>query len=162
MYIDNSGGRYYRGTEQCCRKAPFLILMSCEKNWGQEYEGKEKYRDACPICPHKEKCNPIAEAAPADFVPRYKEKFRGIVRKVAMQQCGQFMMGRVRIKNKSFTLSGSYGSDGLSADLPPDIYILGTVLPDELHEAWNKGGGWNGCGTEAPKMAQWALSLMEK
>jgi hypothetical protein len=159
VYIDDSGHRYYKGTEQYCSKAPFLILMNCNKRWAEEYEGKKAYLNACPVCPHRDTCQP-EELSPKKLGrSRFKEKIRGIIRKVALHQLGHFMMGTARIKNHSITLSGSYGGDGLPKDVDPDIYILGTVLPDELREAWNTGGGWNSCGTEAPAMVKWALSI---
>ena len=79
----------------------------------------------------------------------------GVVRTVALKQLGHWMMGKVRIMGKSYTVSGSYGNDGmtLSVDaIPPDA----KPLPDELREAWNKGGGWNSAGSEAQAMAEWA------
>jgi hypothetical protein len=35
-------------------------------------------------------------------------------------------------------------------------------IPQELHDAWNKGGGWNGAGSEAPKMVEWARANLDK
>ena len=79
----------------------------------------------------------------------------GVVRTVALRQCGHWMMGKARILDKSYTVSGSYGNDGLTLSvdtIPPDA----KPLPDELREAWNKGGGWNSAGSEAEAMAEWA------
>jgi hypothetical protein len=79
----------------------------------------------------------------------------GVVRTVALRQCGHWMMGKARILDKSYTVSGSYGNDGLTLSvdtIPPDAKLL----PDELREAWNKGGGWNSAGSEAQAMAEWA------
>lgn len=78
------------------------------------------------------------------------------VRKVALRQLGHFMMGRVNLGGKWYSVSGSYGSDGLPMTvdkLPKDA----KPLPRNLYDAWNKGGGWNGAGTEAPLMRDWAL-----
>lgn len=85
----------------------------------------------------------------------------GAVRKIALQQCGHWMMGTARILCKSYTVSGSYGNDGLPMTvdtIPPDAKIL----PPELYEAWNKGGGWNGAGSEALEMAEWARKELLK
>ena len=86
----------------------------------------------------------------------HKAPIRAIVRKVAMRQFGHFMMGIARIKGHSITLSGSYGADGLTCNVPQDVYDQGIVLPDDLVQAWNKGGGWNSAGSEAPMMRKWA------
>ncbi len=78
------------------------------------------------------------------------------VRKVALRQLGHWMMGRTRIGAKWYSVSGSYGSDGLPMTvdaLPKDA----KPLPRELYDAWNKGGGWNSCGSEASAMRDWAI-----
>jgi hypothetical protein len=41
----------------------------------------------------------------------------GVVRKVSLKQYGHFMMGIARIMNKSVTVSGCYGNDGLIMDV---------------------------------------------
>lgn len=85
----------------------------------------------------------------------------GVVRPVALRQLGAFMMGRARLhsKGKWESVSGAYGNDGLPrtvATLPPDA----RRLPADLAEAWSKGGGWNGAGSEAPLMKEWALEAL--
>ena len=78
-----------------------------------------------------------------------------IVRKVALRQLGHFMMGRANIAGTWRSVSGAYGSDGLPMTvktLPKDA----KPLPRELYDVWNKGGGWNGAGSEAPAMRTWA------
>ena len=65
---------------------------------------------------------------------------RAIVRKVAMHQCGHFMMGFARVKGERITLSGSYGSDGLPKTVSDKVFNEGIPLPDDLRERWNKGG----------------------
>lgn len=85
-----------------------------------------------------------------------KQPIRALVRHCSLHQFGHFMMGRVRIKNQTIIVSGSYGQDGLPKSVPDEIYKLGTLVPEELVEAWNKGGGWNGAGSEAPAMREWA------
>jgi hypothetical protein len=89
-------------------------------------------------------------------------KFKVCVRKVAMRQLGHWMMGSANVGGKWHTVSGSYGGDGLPITVPHDIYSRLTVeLPPELHEAWNKGGGWNSAGSEAAAVREWALSNLE-
>jgi len=128
MYL-KSNGSYYRGTEQCTRKAPFLILM----------DNPSKKELGCS-----------------------KGNMRGIVRMVAMEQCGHFMMGRARIKGYSITLSGSYGGDGLPVyEIPQEVYDAGVDIPDELFDLWNKGGGHNSTGSEAPAMRKWAIETFK-
>lgn len=82
----------------------------------------------------------------------------GVTRRVAMQQCGAWMMGRANIKGKWMTLSGSYGSDGLPvtvtrSELPSDA----VRLPEDVAEAFWVGDGWNTAGSEAPVLREWAL-----
>jgi len=120
MYIDQSGHRYYRGTEQHCSRAPFLILVQ-----------------------------------PDDYEKR-NEPIRALVRKVAMHQCGHWMMGSARAFGHKISLSGSYGGDGLPTSVPQEVYDRATPVPQELIDAWNKGEGWNSAGREAPAMAEWA------
>ena len=65
-------------------------------------------------------------------------------------------MGSARAVGHRISLSGSYGGDGLPTDVPLEVYNRATAVPQELIEAWNKGGGWNSAGAEAPAMAKWA------
>jgi hypothetical protein len=124
MYL-KTAGRYYVGSEQVVRRAPFLILITPKDH---------------PVC--------------AEFT-------YAVVRKVALRQLGHFMMGRVRIGSKWYSVSGAYGNDGLIMDvdaLPKDA----VKLPAELYDAWNKGGGHNSAGSEAPAMREWALKTFQK
>lgn len=96
-------------------------------------------------------------ATPEDVLGVEPGLLRGLVRKVAMEQCGHFMMGIARIGGESHTVSGSYGNDGLPMDLPRDVWErFGTEVPQDLYEAWNKGGGHNSAGSEADQMRKWA------
>jgi len=90
-----------------------------------------------------------------------QKNFRAIVRKVALRQCGNFMMGVARIKNKSITISGAYGGDGLPISVDREIYDVGVPVPRELYDLWNKGGGWNSAGTEAITMRSWAHEVFK-
>lgn len=126
MYIDNSGRSYYRRTEQCSSRTPFLILMQ-----------------------------------PDDESPK-RNNIRGIIRKVAMQQLGHWMMGKARIGGETVILSGCYGSDGLPKDVPRELWERGTPLPDELYDQWAKGGGWNSAGSEGSAMREWGLTLQKR
>jgi hypothetical protein len=87
---------------------------------------------------------------------------RAFVRRVAMQQVGHFMMGECRLFGTTVTLSGSYGSDGLPKTLPRAIWERGLEVPQELRDAWNKGGGHNAAGNEAEAMAEWAWENLDK
>lgn len=89
-------------------------------------------------------------------------EIRGIVRKVAMKQLGNFMMGRARVKGETVILSGAYGGDGLPCGVSANVFSAGVKLPDELRDAWNKGGGWNSAGSEADAMRAWALRELVK
>ena len=121
MYITNEGHGYYRGTEQCHTRAPFLILVQPE-GWA--------YRN---------------------------EPIKALVRKVALHQFGHFMMGSARVFGHRIPISGAYGSDGLPRSVPQEVYDKAVLVPQELVDAWNKGGGWNSSGSEAPAMQEWAV-----
>lgn len=91
----------------------------------------------------------------------YCDDIYGVVRTVALKQCGHFMMGRARILGKSYFVSGAYGNDGLPVTvdvIPPDA----KQLPHDLYEAWSNGGGWNSAGSEAPALAEWARKELLK
>jgi len=126
MYLDNSGHRYYRGTEQCHSRAPFLILVT-----------------------------------PEDYAKR-TEPIRALVRKVALHQCGHFMMGSARAFGHKICISGTYGSDGLPRSVPQEVYDRATPVPEWLIRMWNEGAGWNDAGTEAPAMRDWAIKTFLK
>lgn len=85
------------------------------------------------------------------------DNFRALVRKVALQQMGHWMMGVARIKGQPITVSGAYGRDGLPVSVSKEIYALGVEVPKELYDLWNNGGGWNSCGSEATAMRGWAV-----
>jgi hypothetical protein len=121
MYITNEGHGYYRGTEQCHTRAPFLIL-----------------------------------------VQREEREIRALVRKVALHQCGHFMMGSARVGRHRIPISGSYGGDGLPRTVPLEVYEAAVPVPHELIDAWNHGGGWNSAGSEAPAMREWAVKTFLK
>ena len=89
-------------------------------------------------------------------------KIRAIVRKVALHQCGHWMMGTARIHGQSIALSGSYGGGGLTTDVPTEVYNAGIPLPEELVEAWAHGGGWNSAGREGPAVRKWAIENFVK
>jgi hypothetical protein len=82
---------------------------------------------------------------------------RAVVRRVALRQCGHFMMGTARAFGHSMAISGAYGHDGLPIPVPEEVYRRAVPVPAELQAAWSVGGGWNGCGSEAGAMRSWAL-----
>lgn len=123
MYIERTQ-TYYKGTEQCSRRARFLILMF-----------------------------PMGDLT---------KPMRALVRKVALRQCGHWMIGKARVSGKTLSLSGSYGADGLPMSVPQEIYDKGVEVPLELVLAWNKGEGWNCAGSEAQAMAEWANKTFPK
>lgn len=86
-----------------------------------------------------------------------KEPIRALVRKVALEQCGHFMMGKARAFGYSIRICGSYGNNGLPRDVPQKVYDKAYPIPDDLYDAWRTGGGWNSCGSEATMFRDWAL-----
>jgi len=88
-----------------------------------------------------------------------RTKVRGLVRFVRMRQMGHFMMARLVVAGVELSLSGAYGADGLILTVPSKVYAVGYDLPPDLYTAWANGGGWNGAGSEARKLREWALTL---
>jgi hypothetical protein len=82
---------------------------------------------------------------------------RALVRFASLHQLGHFMMGSCRAFGHTIQLSGAYGGDGLPRGVPREVYDKAIDVPAELIAAWNTGGGWNGAGSEAPAMREWAL-----
>jgi hypothetical protein len=77
------------------------------------------------------------------------------------------MMGTLRVfvshrKVVEVPLSGCYGADGLLRDVPSEVFALGTPLPQELYDAWNKGGGHNSSGSEELLMQEWAKKNLKQ
>jgi len=93
---------------------------------------------------------------------RERTGVRAIIRKVALRQLGHWMMGRTHIGKQWYSLSGAYGHDGLLLDVQPDAWDRGVSLPPHLYRLWNKGGGWNSCGSEAPMMREFGLHLLRQ
>ena len=86
-----------------------------------------------------------------------------VVRRVALRQCGNWMMGKANIGGKWFSVSGAYGHDGLPLSVPQQVYdSFSVTLPPALRAAWNNGGGWNGAGNEASAIRQWALEHLKE
>ena len=89
------------------------------------------------------------------------EELRAFVRHVRLDQCGHFMMGDVTIGGVKLTLSGSYGNDGLPVTVNEKLYCHAVPIPDKLFCLWNKGGGHNSCGSEAPLLRDWAMDNLK-
>jgi len=87
----------------------------------------------------------------------HKAPMRALVRKVALHQCGHWMMGSTRAFGQRIALSGCYGDDGSPCSVPQEVYDRATPVPEELIEKWNHGGGWNDAGSEAQDMRDWAI-----
>lgn len=95
--------------------------------------------------------------------PNFGKVLKAVVRKVSLKPLGNWMMGKVRIYGRSFSVSGAYGSDGLPMTVPKEIFDRAPVaLPQDLWNAWSKGGGWNSAGNEAPAMREWALKNLSR
>lgn len=92
------------------------------------------------------------------------KEIRGVVRTVQMEQLGQFMMGQCEVGGHKITLSGSYGSDGLTMDPEkyPGLWEQLVPLPGPFYELWAKGGGWNSAGSEGEVFRDWALENIDK
>lgn len=135
MYLQPPQGYCNASGEQFARRGLFLILVQRDP-----YEGTQGKLDP--------PCRPWP--------------IRAIVRKVALHQCGHFMMGSARAFGERIPISGAYGSDGLPRTVSQRVYERAVPVPAELIEAWNKGGGWNSSGSEGPSMREWALANLDK
>ena len=139
MYIKPTSV-YYDGTLQCTRRQWFLILVNPGKKAKSVTSDYEYYL--------------------ADY-EGLRVPMRAIVRKVAMQQCGHFMMGYARAFGHIITISGTYGADGLCRSVDREVWDKAVEVPDWLYEEWAHGKGWNSAGSEGPAMRQWALENFE-
>lgn len=112
-------------------------------------------------------------------------ELRAALRHVRMRQCDHWMMASVKVGSHRFTLSGSYGRDGLPMnatkqearkcwhqyhadnwyertyayeEVPAVNWESLVTLPEELaREFWHpEHQGWNSCGSEAKNMEKWA------
>jgi len=102
---------------------------------------------------HSTKAYFLILAQPEDERPTYNN-IRCFVRKVALHQCGHFMMGRANIGGKYITISGQYGNDGLPKTLDRKTWEKGIPLPDELYTAWNENKDF--------LIHNWATTLIKK
>ena len=94
--------------------------------------------------------------------PINQDNMRAIIKKVALTQLGHWMMGEVKIGKNWYTVSGTYGGDGLPLTVQECDFLLGTPVPKELYEKWNTGGGWNDAGSELKDMIAFAKTLLKK
>lgn len=117
-----------------------------------------------------------------------RPELRAVVRPVRLEQMGHWMMGHLKFAGYTFTMSGTYGSDGLPCNLnrhvipspDPDkkndivgltdeekkaLWALMVPLPAELQTAFWEGGGHNSAGKEGPSIHKWGkenIKLLEK
>ena len=139
MFIETARGRYGSDGSQHSGRALFLILV--QRDYFKDAEGNY--------------------LSPKDRPDGYTE-IRAIVRKVALHQCGHWMMGSARVKGERISISGAYGSDGNTCTVSEKVFQESIPLPKELYDAWNKGEGWNGAGSEAPMMRTWATDNLDR
>ena len=135
MYIKPTR-TYYKGTSQCSARQWFLILVTPGRKVKSVTSDYEYYL--------------------ADY-EGMRVPMRAIVRKVALEQCGHWMMGFAHAFGHRITLSGAYGADGLSKNVDRAVWDKAVEVPEWLYEKWAKGEGWNSAGEEGPDMRQWAL-----
>ena len=140
MYIKPTRQWYEAGGTQHAGQQWFLIMCVPGKKTKDVLSGYESYL--------------------ADYDYAGRHPIRCIVRKVALEQLGHWMMGYARAFGHRITISGSYGSDGLPKNVDREVWDKAIPLPDDLYDAWNKGGGHNSCGSEAPTYANgpWIIS----
>lgn len=116
------------------------------------YRGTEQRHSRAPF---------LILVQPEDWDKR-NEPIRALVRKVALHQCGHWMMGSARAFGHRIPISGVYGSDGLPRSVPQEVYDRATPVPEYLIRMWNEGAGWNDAGTEASAMRDWAVKTFLK
>lgn len=147
MYFDGTGGTYYdAGGSQYSRRAPFLLLAT----------GWESY-----VCSNTECSMSYAEHSHTRVAGLY-----ACVRKVALRQCGHFMMGSCRVGDSRIVVSGFYGSDGLPLDydaLSARARGKFVRVPGVIAELYWRADrpGHNSAGSEARVMAHYAKTLTD-
>lgn len=126
MFVKDATTGFVRGSHQQKSSGYFLVLLK------PDYRvGTEAYNET-------------------------KGDLRALIRHCTMKQMGHYMMGKVRIANETFTMTGTYGNSGLPKRIDPEIWENAVPLPEELYEAWKTGGGHNSAGSEAEAMHEWA------
>jgi len=93
-----------------------------------------------------------------------RHKLYAYVGRVKLEQLGHFAMGTIRIGNQWLTVSGTYGSDGLTMDyekvLPQYRHHLVEVPTAIADIFWAGEGGWNSAGSEGPAMHKYGHGLL--
>lgn len=115
------------------------------------YRGTDQYRSRGPYL--------ILFSTFAERYSNGKPRLYAAVRKVALQQCGHFMMGTARIANVRIPISGSCGSDGLPRDydtLPPSVRAYLTEVPEDVATLYWADDGHNTIGRAAKFLLEWA------
>lgn len=187
MFIRKQSHDYYdRHGSQCSGKGDYLILFS----WNG-FKASEEIQAQCEDCQWRKLSLSSArehgtyrfyDHARSEAImnayqccsrhrdynvpgPRYsngKDVLYAAVRKVSMSQCGQFMMGRLRIGGKTLVVSGEVGSDGLPdnlQDVPMAWRDKLTVVPEDVATAYWISNGWNEVGQARDVLAAWAKTL---
>lgn len=135
--------------------------IKCELCGGKGWTYNEATDEHAKQC---EPCKGSGDLGPSGMARRFifNKEIRALVRRVALHQLGHFMMGQVTILGHDIPISGTYGSDGLPRSVPQEVFDIAVPIPQELHDAWNKGGGWNSAGSEAQAMVDWARVNLDK
>ena len=93
------------------------------------------------------------------FNKDHERELRGCVKSVHLRRLGQWMMGEIWVQGIRVGLSGDYGNDGLPIDsekLTKEAWDQLVILPQDLTDAFWKGGGHNSIGEEGQAMWVWA------
>lgn len=129
MFISNARTYYESDGTQRAARAPFLILASS----------------------NTPQCAPDCER------PGHVQLY-AVVRKVALSQFGNFMMGRARVGNHSIVISGAFGSDGLPIDyereLTPRARDFFIPVPSDIAHAY-----WTDDQTAHDQLRHWARAV---
>lgn len=141
-----------------CNRCNRIPCDACERKGWTYDEAVDEHAQKCT------KCDGRGDLGASGLVTKYthQKEVRALVRKVAMHQLGHWMMGSAEAFGHKLRLSGSYGGDGLTVTVPRDVFEQAIPIPQELHDAWNKGGGWNSTGSEAYAMREWARANLDK
>lgn len=140
-----------------CNRCNRVPCTTCERK-GYTYDPESgASAKTCTACTGR------GDIGPSGMVTKFthQREIRALVRKVALHQFGHFMMGSARAFGHRLPISGAYGSDGLPRTVPREVFDRAVPIPAELHDAWNKGGGHNGAGSEAIAMRHWALANLD-
>jgi hypothetical protein len=125
-----------------------MYIRQPKNNWGGYYIGSEQ---------HSRQADYLMLAS-----SHSNKELYACVRKVAMSQCGHFMMGTARVGGQSICVSGPIGNDGLPLnweDLTDRAKQEFVRVPDDVATAYWADDGWNDVGKARGVLTEYGRSI---